>query len=702
MAAEREHLRISSPLSSSPGRTPVFSRPAWPWTRYNQSRPPSVHSSSGSLSGQRASGSWDASRLSSSVSTTPTAMSTNQLYRHSATSSTQWNRSSNTRTGAESHRQWTFTGFEWTIRDVTRLKEWVETPETVQDDSETSPALTEDNFEILRESPVLGDDKFKLEVARTHIESDSSSTQGQGRDSPLTLSLYITAMMDFSQADYEIPASIMVAIKCQDDRSGERGSRPDWVWQIWHNDWNFRQESEVWECSLPPLSALLENDRIRETDSLVICIQLHSPVGPFFPQHPSAYYVPRDLLDGLEASLDNANTGDVRFICLEKMDPGLIASPAASDTASGLSQSASSHIYQTTARKRCIYAHSDILIRRSEHFTTMLGSSFLEAQTTTPGERKVYTVVVEEADFESIYWLLKYCYANWVLFKERDDPRAAVEGIAAGWNSKWVNLRGDEWDWKTFSKTIDSEDSITGDTRSIASGGSRRSNDEVNPSLAKSLQTSTSGGGNSASTRNISTSKPSTNTNPSNRQSTSTSTSTPRRTGPTTSTPTGLGISSSNMRPKTVPIPISSPTSNYPAGAHYPISPRSQRNHSSPDPHPHPTLPPAPASALSMYQLAHRYSMPALVSLSLEHMMSTITPQSSFALLLATSIWEDLHTLVEDYVVEKWDEVSVSEEFEKCCAEVAGGEWGSEGGKTLMALFRRLRSPGSIPYTRAG
>lgn len=40
----------------------------------------------------------------------------------------------------------------------------METPETVQDDSETSPALTEDNFEILRESPVLGDDKFKLEV----------------------------------------------------------------------------------------------------------------------------------------------------------------------------------------------------------------------------------------------------------------------------------------------------------------------------------------------------------------------------------------------------------------------------------------------------------------------------------------------------------------------------------------------------------
>ena len=59
------------------------------------------------------------------------------------------------------------------------------------------------------------------------------------------------------------------------------------------------------ECPLPALSTLLENPRIRETDSFVICVQMHSPVGPFYPQQPSAYYVPRDLLEGLEASLDN-------------------------------------------------------------------------------------------------------------------------------------------------------------------------------------------------------------------------------------------------------------------------------------------------------------------------------------------------------------------------------------------------------------
>jgi hypothetical protein len=29
---------------------------------------------------------------------------------------------------------------------------------------------------------------------------------------------------------------------------------------------------------------------------------------------------------------------------------------------------------------------------------------------------------------------------------------------------------------------------------------------------------------------------------------------------------------------------------------------------------------------------------------------------------------------VKDFVVERWDEVSVSDEFEQCCQEVAAGE----------------------------
>ena len=39
--------------------------------------------------------------------------------------------------------------------------------------------------------------------------------------------------------------------------------------------------------------------------------------------------------------------------------------------------------------------------------------------------------------------------------------------------------------------------------------------------------------------------------------------------------------------------------------------------------------------------------MLGLASLALEHMMSTITPEASFALLLASSTWDELHALVE-------------------------------------------------------
>ena len=69
---------------------------------------------------------------------------------------------------------------------------------------------------------------------------------GASSSSPTTLSIYITSLLDFPQGDYETCASMMAAIKCQDDRVGERGVRPEWIWEFWQNDWVFRRESEVW------------------------------------------------------------------------------------------------------------------------------------------------------------------------------------------------------------------------------------------------------------------------------------------------------------------------------------------------------------------------------------------------------------------------------------------------------------------------
>jgi len=116
-----------------------------------------------------------------------------------------------------------------------------------------------DDFGVLRESPMLGDGKYKLEIgvcgmhdsflllflevvsARTPSDTEHSTTHLP------TLSLYVTCLMlDYPNAEYEIAASMLAAIKCQDDRIGERGARADWAWDTWQTEWTFRQDNEVW------------------------------------------------------------------------------------------------------------------------------------------------------------------------------------------------------------------------------------------------------------------------------------------------------------------------------------------------------------------------------------------------------------------------------------------------------------------------
>lgn len=52
-------------------------------------------------------------------------------------------------------------GFEWAIRDVHKLRDFVEGVGPTDSEQEGS---TPDDFEILKHSPMLGDNKFKLEI----------------------------------------------------------------------------------------------------------------------------------------------------------------------------------------------------------------------------------------------------------------------------------------------------------------------------------------------------------------------------------------------------------------------------------------------------------------------------------------------------------------------------------------------------------
>jgi len=277
----------------------------------------------------------------------------------------------------------------------------------------------------------------------------------------------------------------------------------------------------------------------------------------------------------------------------------------------------------------------------------MLSSAF--AETAPSGERKVYTVVVEEADFVTIYWLLKWVYANWLLFKEEDDPRSSVEGVGAGWSVRWLSTQGTagEWDWKTFSKNSAVDDDLVSATSGESVG--RASGSSQGKSTYTNNQPSTGAAMRSAVQRPTSASKP-----PSSSTLRSTGSAASRRGAVPDSSSISIAVSSpgphasssSSSRHAPQPRSISIGTPHYANASQRPRA-RVSGTPSSGDPHAHPTSTPPPASALSVYQIAHRYELPGLATLALEHMLTTITPQSCFALLLASVVWDELHSLVE-------------------------------------------------------
>ncbi|QRW04885.1 hypothetical protein RhiLY_03884 [Ceratobasidium sp. AG-Ba] len=602
-------------------------------------------------------------------------------------------------------KQWSFNvrsqAFEWHIRDVRALRDYLEHWSAEQalvspsGQSEQSGASNQQNIpELLRESPVIGDGKFKLEVCASCTSTDSEVPADTVGSPGARLSIFVTSLMlDYApHTNTELCTTMMAAVKARGDLAGERGARADWLWEFWDQDWTFRKESEFWECTLPPLSTLLEHPRVAATNSFVLCIQIHTPVGPQIPQQPSIYYVPKDLLEGIEASLDNANTGDVQFVCLERMGPS--SSPSRSLTPNSRRSSSASSSNQLNsssrlvARKRVIYAHSDILRTRAggEYFSTMFSSGFSENVAPAPGERKMHTVVVEEADFNTIYWMLKWVYGNWLLFQEDDDPRIVFNSMGQGQSTKWLPSsyasglgqstssaqQTSEWDWQTLVRTAP--------LRKLGVSG------RACAALYWTIP------------------------HPKSQWCKSQALAHHPLLSHLVIAPFGQARVYDGVEPRLgVLVPVLHLAADRPAVLEQERFVREVQallpslliplDILMPDPHPHPTPAPPPASALAVYQTAHRYALPGLAQLALEHILGTITPRKAFALLLATRVWDELHALIADYVVDAWDEVARSEEFEGCCREVAAGEWGTDGGKTLAELFRRLQSPTSGRYS---
>ena len=90
----------------------------------------------------------------------------------------------------------------------------------------------------------------ELPLAKSAVTDASGLTAPTVKNGPPTLSLFVTSIvLEYAHADFEMYTSMFAAIKCQDDRAGERGSRADWAWEFWQTDWVFREDSEVWGMS---------------------------------------------------------------------------------------------------------------------------------------------------------------------------------------------------------------------------------------------------------------------------------------------------------------------------------------------------------------------------------------------------------------------------------------------------------------------
>ena len=66
--------------------------------------------------------------------------------------------------------------------------------------------------------------------------------------------------------------------------------------------------------------------------------------------------------------------------------------------------------------------------------------------------------------------LCRWIYANWLLFKEEDDPRDAVNAMGAGWSANSLDLEGvNEWE----TTTLGPNSPTNGDNSSVASTETR-------------------------------------------------------------------------------------------------------------------------------------------------------------------------------------------------------------------------------------
>jgi len=177
-------------------------------------------------------------------------------------------------------------------------------------------------------------------------------------------------------------------------KSGREYGSTEYLWT--HSEkFNFQPNDDFIKVRLPILSEISKHPSISTSNAFTLCIRIEQEYGttPAF-QSDGKVTVPRDMIDAMAALIDVPNGADVKFICLEHE----ILEGGDED---GL-----------RSRKRVIYANSQVLAARSPYFQDLFATSFQE--TSQGSSDRFKTVVVESADFNTVYWMLRYVHLTGV------------------------------------------------------------------------------------------------------------------------------------------------------------------------------------------------------------------------------------------------------------------------------------------------
>lgn len=430
-------------------------------------------------------------------------------------------------------------------------------------------------------------------------------------------------------ADEALARQVFVGIKPYGSRTlGE----PQWIWSM-ATVALFSKRQEYLDVTLPPLGTLLDDPSVAADDAFAIRIVIKHVSEPGLPPmvHADQQFISRRVTRQMAGLLDSKRSGDVRFLCLEHAGLGTPVHDGS----------------RPMARRRVIYAHSEILVH-IEYFKATLHGPFIEGT-----DSNLRTLVVDDAGFSTLYWVLRWLYTDEILFSTAESVRNVMSQFAVEAEAVRKLLALESWEYLAVggSEEQDEPSDIrtkrsSGVSDSAAAGG-RRSPSSLSVSSVASSSTTAAAISNATATRRGSGSALAT---PTPRGALAKASPSKRPTSPRL--PAGSGQQPSRKPPKS---PDTAPTSPMGIGrvAYSGSATGPRRSHPSPpsDPHSHPTEPPPSPSPLAVFILAHRYGLEELQALARDAVLRHLTTDTCVAALLATHHFSDLHGAILDYVV---------------------------------------------------